>query len=805
MRRYIIFFAVLLALAVSAAEVRPKYLFLLIGDGMGQNSVKLYRDQMKSTSFDRLGTPVLTGTDNVFGKTTDSAASGTALACGIKTQNGSLGMDKDGVPVTSLAKILRDRGVKIGIISSVSITDATPAAHYANRKHRRDYAGVLSDFYVSGFDFFGVSHFSTPKEMPEKDLMFQLKRNKFTVYKNKPLSVLKKGDKNCFIAHHGIYGSSKGYTRPQAALADVTAKAIELLDNPNGFFMMVEGGAIDHFNHRNEAGSMIREFAEFDKAISVVLDFAAKHPQETLVVVTADHETGGLMIDGKVPADFWKKQLIHYNAIEIQLKKMLQAKSPKSELIAYVCKNLSLENLTDSEMESLNKAADRFMAGKKTEKGSMYGKYNSLLIAAFKVSDARNNIRYTTFSHTNAKVFTFASGNGAELFKEPLENSDIPRRISIAATGVDLLEKNKGVLPFPNVPAKPHFTIQSVSDSSIICRYNLPGNKGMKFTLTDGKDTVSKEASGEFARIVFDGLKPATEYILKVAGVSGKAREIKVRTQAKLENVMLRGAIIADPHTSTTPDNPRMRLHSRSGELLAAAVESLNKKKIDVLLVPGDVTDRSRSEEFKLFGKTVAKAKYPVITVPGNHDRVTEDNLKHYNRVFKSPASYREINGIQIVSLNTWDGKLNKPENAEVLAKLDVSRPAIIQCHHQLVQSNDVIKNDKHARISDSGHPEVKKMLEKIANSRSVVFVGHKNLAERALIGGKVTQINCPQLTQYPNGYLMFEANAKGVAVSYVPSSCVYIEEFSRRLAPSYSREKNALKCWNTFIPWGGK
>jgi predicted phosphodiesterase len=248
-----------------------------------------------------------------------------------------------------------------------------------------------------------------------------------------------------------------------------------------------------------------------------------------------------------------------------------------------------------------------------------------------------------------------------------------------------------------------------------------------------------------------------------------------------------------------------MRLHSRSGELLAAAVESLNKKKIDVLLVPGDVTDRSRPGEFDLFCKAAAKAKYPVITVPGNHDKVTEENLKHFNRAIPAPAGYREINGIQIVSLNTWDGQLNKPENAQVISKLDPKRPAIIQSHFQLIKSSDVLKNTKHAAISDTNVPEVKQMLEKIANSRAVVFVGHKNSADKALIGGKVTQINCPQLTQYPNGYLTFEANAEGVSVSYIPSSCVYIEEFSRRLAPSYTREKNALKCWNTFIPWGGK
>ena len=796
-RSLFIFAAALLLFPFSLwAEIKPKYLFLLIGDGMGQNSVNLYRQQMDKTSFDRLGTPVLMGTNNFKGTTTDSAASGTALACGIKTNNGALGVDEKGTPVMSLAKILQKRGMKIGIISSVGINDATPAAHYANRLSRKDRSGTFSDLMASGFDFFGVSYYMKPAELQEKDLFTMLKRNKYTVIKRESLDKVKKEDKTFYISYTGT-SDRKRFQTPKVSLADVTKKAIEVLDNPNGFFMMVEGGAIDHYNHRNESAGMINEMIEFDKVIATVLDFAQAHPEETLVIVTADHETGGLTLTGKAPKDFWKKQPASYNTIEYQLKKMLQAKKSKEELIAYTCQSVGVENISGDAKKKIEAAAERFISGKKTEKGSMYGKYNPLILAVFSERDARNNIKYTTYGHTGEKVFAFAVGNGAKLFTEPLENSDIPRRISIAAAGRDLLEENKGVYPFPNVPDQNHFSIQSVSKDTIVCRCNPGEAKKLDITLTGNNYSEKRSISSAAARITFNNLAPDTEYTLTAGDKS-----FKLRTLPELKNVLVKGAVLADPHTSTRPNNPLHRLHSRSAELLANAHKYFDDKKIDVLLVPGDITDKSTPGEFMAFEKCFEKTAYKVITTPGNHDYLTRENAKYYNRTFKKPASYYDINGIQIVSLNTWDGKLNKPENIQVIEKLDITRPAIIQTHHQLKKSNIIIK-DKNAAITDGNTPQAKAMLDKISKSRAVVLAGHKNSAEKiTLDGGKVIQLNCPQTTQYPCGYLMFEANHEGIALWFVPSAGVKLEEYSRRLAPHSTREKFALPYWNAFYKW---
>ena len=774
------------------AAKQPKYLFLLIGDGMGPNVVKLYRQQMGKTSFDRMGEPIETGTNNVMGRTTDSAASGTALACGIKTYNGAIGVNKDGVPVMSLAKILKQRGMKVGIISSVAINDATPGAHYGNRKYRSYVSGILADMFVSNFDFFGVSDFKRPSELVDKDLFFMFKRNGYTVLKNQKLDQLKKENKNVYIA------STRAGAKFPATLETVTMKAVELLDNPNGFFMMVEGGAIDGGNHRNDVVTMMNEMVEFDKMVGAVLDFAAKHPEDTLVVVTADHDTGGIQITGDAPKDFWKKSPMSYSKLEREITKMRKNKVAKDEIIKFVCKNTGIEVPTGKDAEKVSAAADRFLAGKQTEKGSMYGKYNPLIIEVFRVRDRQNNYHYTTFGHTSAKVLTFSVGNGKKFFTAPLENSDVPRRISMAATGVDLLEQYKNVHPFPQAQNDFHFSVQSVSSDSVTCRYNL-GNekKSVKVTLKGSGADKAVELKAPYGRITFEKLAPNTEY-----KVSADKITVSFRTLPVMTDVAVKGAIIADPHTSTTPDNPRQRMHSRSEKFLTDAKAALDKAKIDILLMPGDISDRSRVEEYKVFNKIFNKTSYKLIATPGNHDVLDKKNSKLYTKIFANAASYNVVNGIQFISLNTWNGKLNNPGNAEVIEKLDIKLPAVIQCHHQLVKSSNIIR-DKNSAISDGKTPEVKKMLDKIAQANAIVFVGHKNAAEKVVISKTVMQINCPQLTQYPAGYLKFTANKEGIAYSFVPSAeNITFEEYSRRLAPYAKREQLAVECWNNFYKW---
>ena len=802
-------------LPVPAAEKpagpQAKYVFLMIGDGMGENSIRLFREQFQKTAFDRLGEPVPTGTNNQNGGTTDSAASGTALACGIKTSNGAIGVDAAGTPVQSLARLLQRRGVKIGIISTVGINDATPGAHYGNRANRREYAGILSDLFASGFDFFGASRLLRPEGFSDKDLASLLKRNHYTLLSGpEGLKKLDPGKKNFFLSVTETIDKT-GFLSPDPSLAQVVAAAIQVLDNPRGFFLVIEGGAIDHANHANNSGAMLREMAEFDKAIRTVLEFADRHPEETLLVVTADHTTGGIEREenGKPRPDFWQAQKLPNGALARQLEEMRKKSGADGKaLIPAVCQatGIAVPEAGSKEYGDLQRAAELFMAGKTTTKDAMtnYGKYNPLVIEAFRQRDRQNGFHYTTFGHTAKPVLTYAVGVGAERFRAPLENATIPRRISEAMTGTDLLEKAAGELPFPAAKKKDHLAMQSVGPDFFQCRYTRAGTVPLTFTLSgeDGKERVRK-TDAPFGRVKFTGLKPGSGYQLIVRQGEEEIVRQTFRTLPQPAGVLLlRGAVLADPHLTQGPDNPKMRLHSRSAAILRTVRTELEKEKTDLLLLPGDVTDRSRVSELKLFQKVFAGAPFAFAAVPGNHDRLaSREFAAEWKKFFGEPAGYEERNGIQIVRLDTDNGLLNKPGNIEAVKRLDPAKPALIISHYQLVKDDHI--TDPDAAVKDADRPECRAMLKRIASARAIVPVGHKNLATMTEIDGRVPQINCPQTTQYPNGYLVFRLYPEGMLYSYVPASDEWSEEYSRRLHGSVTaREKHAFRCWNGFLKW---
>ena len=441
-----------------------KYVFLMIGDGMGPEFCRLYFNQYPDSNFSKFTTRIATGTDNVFGKTTDSAASGTALACGIKTYNKAIGVDKDGKQRSSLARLLKKRNWNIGIVSSVSINDATPGAHYACRANRSERAGILSDLLASNFDFFGISVYASPApEYKTADLHKALKRSGYTVADANDFKSLKPG-KNV------IYGASEysGRKAPEIRLADITAKAAELLSaDGKNFFLMVEGGAIDHRNHRNDFAGAIREMIEFDAAIGEAIKFAEKHPEETLIVVTADHDTGGTTIKdlSKAKKDFYLAQKKSFGELDYMVEKMKKAKAPAADMIRAITDAVGIVNLSPEEAARIEAACQQFISGKKTKTdkftaGMGYGKYNPLVIEALRIRDNRNGFTYTSFSHTPVKVITFVKGAGMENFTAPLENSDIPHRIAAAAGFPGLVEKEGANPPFSQSVRKSPTTLK---------------------------------------------------------------------------------------------------------------------------------------------------------------------------------------------------------------------------------------------------------------------------------------------------------------------------------------------------------
>ncbi|NLN75072.1 MAG: alkaline phosphatase [Armatimonadetes bacterium] len=299
--RRIALIALTLALLATASFAAPKNVILLIGDGMGVGPVaagrigsvgpngRLTVDTMPFTGF------ALTHSANRL--VTDSAAAGTALATGVKTNNGTISMDPDGKRLKTILELARDLGKSTGLISTSYITDATPAVFASHVSSRGKTEDIAAQMLASRVDVIlgGGKRFFTPKSKggvreDERNLMDEATKRGYSAFDSADALTNCKSDKFIGLFADHVMTSD----RPEPTIAEMTDKTVSTLSkNAKGFFIMSEGGKIDHLAHGNNKDGVIKEMTMFDDAVKVALDFAKKDGQ-TLVVVTADHDTGGM-------------------------------------------------------------------------------------------------------------------------------------------------------------------------------------------------------------------------------------------------------------------------------------------------------------------------------------------------------------------------------------------------------------------------------------------------------------------------------------------------------------------------------
>ncbi|CAM3309275.1 alkaline phosphatase [Aequorivita lipolytica] len=277
---------------ISSEVKKPKNIILLIGDGMGlsQVSTAIYYKDGKP-NFERFSTIGLIKTSSASDLVTDSAAGATVFSAGVKTYNGAIGVDKDTIPVPTIIEQLSKRGLATGIISTSSIQHATPASFYAHVKSRRMYEEITEFAPNSGVNFFaggGLKFFNKRKD--GKDLLAEMRAKGYEVIIDQLPKTPSEKHELILLAEDAMPKMSEGRGD---FLPNATKLALEKLSkNEKGFFLMVEGSQIDWGGHNNDADYLIKELLDFDKTLGVALDFA-KQNGETLVIVTADHETGG--------------------------------------------------------------------------------------------------------------------------------------------------------------------------------------------------------------------------------------------------------------------------------------------------------------------------------------------------------------------------------------------------------------------------------------------------------------------------------------------------------------------------------
>jgi len=288
----------LLANEVQNSNTHPKNIILLIGDGMG--TAQIYAaytknhgelNMMRCTAS---GFSITYSADNYI---TDSAAGGTALSCGTKTNNGYIGIAPNGDTLTSILELAENKGLVTGLVSTSAVTHATPASFIAHQNSREMYEAIASDFLKTDVEVFiggGYNHFTVRED--GRNLVNELLKKNYSVVKNiDSLNYVTSGKLAALLAPEHMPKISEGRG---AMLENSVSKAIELLNQYNtGFFLMVEGSQIDWGGHANDLEYVVNETIDFDNAVGRALEFAAKDGN-TLVIVTADHETGGLTLTG---------------------------------------------------------------------------------------------------------------------------------------------------------------------------------------------------------------------------------------------------------------------------------------------------------------------------------------------------------------------------------------------------------------------------------------------------------------------------------------------------------------------------
>jgi alkaline phosphatase len=520
MKRFVLVLAALLCSAAAigaedtaqSASGKAKYIFVFIGDGTSisqRNAAELYlasldspRDIENAVKRASGGFPSGNGVADFqpsikrmlmsgfpgqgFSSTyssnsliTDSSSSGTAIATGRKTRDGVVGMDPQGKEkYVSMAKLARAKGMKVGIVTTVSLDHATPASFYACSPNRDFYYDIALQVPDSGFNYFAGGGFKQPKgaKGDRPDIRDILAQAGYSVSDTRAGFDAIKAGADKIVAINPVldadaaipYAIDRG--EGDIGFSEFVAKGIEVLDNPNGFFMMAECGKVDWACHANDAVAAVRDVLTLDEAVAVAYEFYQKRPTETLIVVTGDHETGGMTVGfagtkydafltklqaqkgsylkfndefaafmkAKPDAVLWDALplveaffgLKRYSAVETA---RLEAAARAGDTKAYEALGMALK---DYEMDTLEKA---FAMSQKPAKDRpsdddvfylSYGYYEPFTVTLTHILNQKAGIGWTTYSHTGLPTPVSVIGPGAELFKGYYDNTDIFKKVT---------------------------------------------------------------------------------------------------------------------------------------------------------------------------------------------------------------------------------------------------------------------------------------------------------------------------------------------------------------------------------------
>ena len=464
----------------------PKYVFLFIGDGMSYPQIQSTSDYLGALkdadywqaqpslddnqgaildgpeylnfmNFEAAGSAV-TYDSNSFAP--DSASTATSISTGHKTYSGTINMDETmTVKYETIAEQLRDEGYDIGVITSVNLNHATPAAFYCHQASRNNYYEIGQEMVASDFDYFAGGALLDPEgENGDQVSVYDLAEDagyKVVTTQAEAEKVSAEDEKVVIVGETLADSDSLSYENDRAngewALSDYVSKGIEVLeDNDKGFFMMVEGGKIDWACHANDAGSTINDTIALADAVDEAVAFANEHPDETLILVTGDHETGGLTI-GYAGTDYdtyltnLSNQKISYAKFDSDyVTKYKAEQTPFETMMQDVEELFGLKMsgdaddklvLTEYEIGLLRDAYAKTLADEKADENNqeeyvLYGTYEPLSVTITHLLNNKSGIDFSSYAHTGLPVAVFAQGVGQENFGGFYDNTDIYHKLA---------------------------------------------------------------------------------------------------------------------------------------------------------------------------------------------------------------------------------------------------------------------------------------------------------------------------------------------------------------------------------------
>jgi len=455
-----------ISIASENSNHQPRYIFYFIGDGMGMAQAQIGQEYLQAkhktdTGYCFFNFPIRTFV-TTFAETrkiTGSAAAGTALASGIKTSINTIGKTTDRTcNAVTISDICKQSNIKIGILSSVHLNHATPASFYAHNNDRNNYYEIAQDIPASGVDFFAGGGLKYPQGKGGKRSSIYEQINDAGYYiptSYQALAEAGKETKIFFDSKKALHTDILQYridrqSQSYPTLADLTEKASDHLYNKTGFFMMVEGGAIDWTCHSNDAASLVQETIDFELAIRKAYAFYLKHKDSTLIVVTADHETGGLGLGSatmkyEMNLPILENQKRSLGIIQDSVKSALANHADFATCKAIIGYFTGLGTTIMLSSEENNLLIDAYTKSMKEIEAGNEAWQDLLSPTAVKLLAAKAGVGWTTNAHTCIQVPVYAIGAGSEQFMSVKDNTDIPKllKLMIAGTETELIDCSK--------------------------------------------------------------------------------------------------------------------------------------------------------------------------------------------------------------------------------------------------------------------------------------------------------------------------------------------------------------------------